>query len=118
MRITLYHNPDCSKSRETLRLIRATGIEPEIRLYLESSFSEQELLILQQKLQLPMAALMRTADALYSELGLDAQDCNDNARLRALLEHPILLNRPIAVGDMGACICRPPERVVALLPFT
>lgn len=116
MPITLYHNPDCSKSRETLRLIRAAGLEPEIRHYLDSPLTEAELLALQVKLKLPIAALMRTSDALYAELGLDAQDCSERMRLHALLQHPALLNRPIASNAEKACICRPPETVLEILP--
>ena len=76
---------------------------------------EAELLVLQEKLQLPLAALMRTADALYAELGLDAQNCDDKERLRALQAHPALLNRPIAINSKGACICRPPEKVLEII---
>ncbi|HWR95740.1 MAG TPA: arsenate reductase (glutaredoxin) [Arenimonas sp.] len=114
--ITLYHNPRCSKSRETLALIRTAGIEPCIVEYLDAPLSHVELESLLSALQLPVSGLMRTGDALYAELALDASDCTDEMRLDALQAHPLLFNRPVAVGPLGARICRPPEMVLEILP--
>lgn len=114
--ITLYHNPHCSKSRATLALIRAAGIEPRIVEYLDAPLSRTELASLLGALQLPVSGLMRTGDALYAELALDSSDCSDEKRLDALQAHPLLFNRPVAVGPLGARICRPPELVLEILP--
>lgn len=113
---TLYHNPRCSKSRETLALIRAAGIEPRLVEYLETPLSREELQSLLADLRLPVSGLMRTGDALYAELGLDAPACTDAERLAALAAHPALFNRPVVVGPVGARVCRPPETVLEILP--
>lgn len=114
--IVLYHNPRCSKSRETLALIRAAGIEPRVVEYLDTPPARAELEALLAVLALPASGLMRTGDALYAELGLDAPACTDAERLAALAAHPVLLNRPVAVGPLGARVCRPPETVLEILP--
>lgn len=114
--ITLYHNPRCSKSRDTLALIRAAGIDPRVVEYLETPLSYAELESLLTALALPVNALMRTGDALYAELGLDAPACTDAERLAALAAHPALFNRPVVVGPWGARVCRPPETVLEILP--
>lgn len=113
---TLYHNPRCSKSRETLALIRAAGIEPRLVEYLETPLSRVELESLLADLRLPVSSLMRTGDALYAELGLDAPACTDAERLAALAAHPALFNRPVVVGPWGVRVCRPPETVLEILP--
>lgn len=114
--ITLYHNPRCSKSRDTLALIRAAGIDPRVVEYLDTPLSYAELESLLTALALPVNALMRTGDALYAELGLDAPACTDAERLAALAAHPALFNRPVVVGPWGARVCRPPETVLEILP--
>jgi arsenate reductase len=114
--ITLYHNPACSKSRDTLALIRAAGIEPRIVEYLDAPLSRTELETLRGALGLPVSGLMRTGDALYAGLALDAADCSDEKRLDALLANPPLFNRPIVLSPLGARVCRPPEAVLEILP--
>ena len=114
--VTLYHHPACSKSRETLALIRAAGIEPHIVDYMATPLSRQELESLCSLLGIPVTGLMRTGDSLYTELGLDAADCTDGQRLDALQKNPLLFNRPVAVSGRGACICRPPKTVLEILP--
>ena len=114
--LTLYHNPRCSKSRETLALIRQAGIEPHIIDYLESPLTRSELQALAERLQLPVSGLMRVNDALYAELHLDDADCTDAQRLEALHSHPQLFNRPVAESSLGVRICRPPETVREILP--
>lgn len=116
MQVTLYHNPACSKSRETLALIRAAGIEPCIVEYLDTPLSRAELVSLSSALGLPVSGLMRTGDALYAGLALDAPDCSDEMRLDALLANPPLFNRPVVLGPLGARVCRPPEAVLEILP--
>lgn len=114
--LKLYHNPACSKSRETLALIRQAGIEPRIIDYLQSPLSRDELQALAERLQLPISGLMRVNDPLYDELGLADADCTDAQRLDALHAHPQLFNRPVAESALGARICRPPEVVLEILP--
>jgi arsenate reductase len=114
--ITLYHNPLCSKSRETLAIIRDAGFEPNIIEYLTNPFSRHELQELAKQLQCPISGLMRVNDALYAELKLRDENCSDEKHLDALLSRPQLFNRPIAVSALGARICRPPELVLEILP--
>ena len=114
--VTLYHNPACSKSCETLALIRAAGIEPEIIDYLQNPLSRHDLEALRRALDLPAACLLRTGDARYAALGLDAAGCTDDQRVQALVAEPSLFNRPVAVSARGARICRPPETVLDILP--
>ncbi|MEY2867297.1 MAG: Arsenate reductase, partial [Pseudomonadota bacterium] len=114
--ITLYHNPACSKSRETLALIRAAGIEPVVIDYLQNPLSRHDLEALRAALGLSVVCLLRTGDARYAQLGLDAPDCSDETRIQALLAEPSLFNRPVAVSTRGARICRPPETVLDILP--
>ena len=116
--VTLYHNPRCSKSRETLELIRAAGIEPRVVEYLDAPPTRTELENLLAALGLPVSSLMRTGDPLYAELGLDAPECGDGERLAALAANPALFNRPVAVSALGARVCRPPETVREILPAT
>ena len=115
-KITLYHNPKCSKSRETLSIIRAAGIEPTIIEYLIHPLSQNELQELATLLQCSISSLMRVNDALYSELNLSEENCAEQKRLDALLLYPQLFNRPIAESELGARICRPPELVLEILP--
>lgn len=115
MPIILYHNPDCSKSRETLAIIRGVGIEPQIIDYLKSPLSRNELQALADRLQLPISGLMRVNDDLYAELNLADENCTDMQRLDALYAHPKLFNRPIAESELGARVCRPPETVLEIL---
>jgi arsenate reductase (glutaredoxin) len=114
--VTLYHNPACTKSRETLALIRTAGFEPKIIDYLESPITLSELQALAERLKIPTSGLMRMNDALYAELKLDAPDCTDVQRMDALHYHPQLFNRPIAESMIGVRICRPPEIVLDILP--
>jgi arsenate reductase len=114
--VTLYHNPACSKSRDTLALIRAAGIEPKIIDYLQNPLSRHDLEALRAALGLPVVCLLRTGDARYAEMGLDAPDCSDEQRMQALVAESSLFNRPVAVSACGARICRPPETVLDILP--
>lgn len=116
MTITLYHNPLCSKSRETLTIIRNAGFEPTIIEYLTNPLSRTALQYLAEQLNLPISGLMRINDDLYAELNLADENCTESQRLEALSQHPELFNRPIAVSELGVRVCRPPEIVLEILP--
>ncbi|MFD2740884.1 arsenate reductase (glutaredoxin) [Sulfitobacter aestuarii] len=111
--ITLWHNPRCSKSRQTLALLDAAGAEVTLRRYLEDAPSLTELRAAQEALDLPVIAMMRQGEARFRELGLSATS-NEDALLRAMAENPSLIERPIAFRDGRAVIGRPPEAVNAL----
>ncbi|KAF6661390.1 arsenate reductase (glutaredoxin) [Enterobacteriaceae bacterium EKM102V] len=112
--VTIYHNPRCSKSRETLALLNARGLTPEVVLYLHTPPDRETLQSLLQKLGMQSARqLMRTKEALYSELALS--DKEESALLDALTAHPKLLERPIVIKGDRARIGRPPEAVLDIL---
>lgn len=112
--VTLYHNPRCSKSRETLALLTAHGVEPEIVRYLESPPDRDTLQILLQKLGMASTRqLMRTKEDLYKALGLE--NASESELLDALAAHPALLERPIVINGDRARLGRPPEAVLAIL---
>lgn len=115
MSVTIYHNPRCSKSRQTLQLLREKGVEPEVALYLESPPDAAAIRGLIAKLGLASAReMMRTKEAVYKELGL--KDVDDEAALiAAMAEYPILIERPIVVSAGAARIGRPPEAVLEIL---
>ncbi|KAA5997121.1 arsenate reductase (glutaredoxin) [Pantoea sp. M_5] len=112
--VTIYHNPRCSKSRETLALLNARGLTPEVVLYLQTPPDRETLQSLLQKLGMQSARqLMRTKEALYSELALS--DKEESVLLDALAAHPQLLERPIVIKGDRARIGRPPEAVLDIL---
>ena len=113
--ITLYHNPRCSKSRATLELLRSQGQEPHIRLYLEQVPSAAELTGLLVKLGLDPRALLRKGEEAYKTLGLSDPALTDAALIKAMIENPKLIERPIAISGARAIIGRPPEAVLQLL---
>ena len=116
MSITIYHNPRCSKSRETLALLEQQHIQPEIELYLQKQYSVEHLQSLAQKLQIDdIRHMMRTKDELYRSLHLDAPNITQQQLLQAISEHSALLERPIVVNGDKAKIGRPPENVLAIL---
>jgi len=110
----LYHNPRCSKSRAALQLLELRDIEPVICRYLEQPLSEAELVELLHCLGLTAKEVLRTGEALYRELHL--ADASEDALIKAISQHPILLERPILRRGNRAVIGRPPERVLELLP--
>ncbi len=114
--ITIYHNPRCSKSRETLKLIEAAGCEPQVVEYLKSPLGKNALKALVLRMGVPVRDLLRSTEEAYKTLNLADASTSDEAIFDAMVAHPILMNRPIVVSDKGACICRPPERVLELLP--
>ena len=114
--ITIYHNPQCGTSRNTLALIRHAGLEPRIVPYLEQVPTRVELLALLAALGTPVREAMRAKEAIYKALDLDNAQWSDNALIDAMLAHPILINRPIVVTPKGARLCRPSEAGLDLLP--
>ena len=115
--ITIYHNPRCGTSRNTLALIRNTGAEPEVIEYLLTPPSRETLQALIAQLAMPVRELMRPKEKLYEELQLDNPALGDDALIDAMLAHPILINRPIVVTPLGARLCRPSEAVLDILPL-
>jgi len=113
--VTIYHNPRCGTSRNTLALIRNTGVEPEVIEYLQTPPTRDQLLALIAQLAMPVRELMRSKEALYGELGLDNPALGDEALVEAMLAHPILMNRPIVVTTLGTRLCRPSEAVLDIL---
>lgn len=113
--ITIFHNNRCSNSRGALELLRARGIEPNIVDYIATPLTAPELAELVAHLGVPVRELLRTKEAAYQALGLDQSAVSDAQILLAVAQHPQLLNRPIVVTPKGAALCRPPEKVLALL---
>ena len=115
MDIALYHNPQCSKSRATLALIRGAGIEPHVIEYLQTPLDKDTLRALVARVGVPVRALLRNGEKLYGELSLDDPALSDEQLLEVLAANPLLLNRPIAVTAHAGRICRPPELVLELI---
>jgi len=113
--VTIYHNPRCSKSRQTLELIREQGIEPTIIEYLNDPLSEKTLSKILKLLQLTPRELMRKKEAIYKDLQLDNPKLTEKQLLQQMIEHPILIERPIVVANGQAVIGRPPENVLEIL---
>ncbi len=114
--ITIYHNPACGTSRNTLAMIRNAGIEPQVIEYLKTPPSRATLIALLERMQISARELLREKGTPYLELGLDDAALTDAQLLDAMLQHPILINRPIVVSPLGARLCRPSELVLELLP--
>lgn len=114
MTLTIWHNPRCTKSRETLALLRGRGLDPEVRLYLDDPPSLAELAEAVRLLDLPARALARTGDEAFRALGLPA-DADDGAILRALARDARLIERPLVINGDRAALGRPPEAVLAVL---
>jgi arsenate reductase len=112
--VTIYHNPACGTSRNTLGLIRNAGIEPRVIEYLETPPDRATLLSLIAAMQVPVRDVVRTKEPLYADLGLAEAD--DHALVEAMLAHPVLINRPIVVTTLGTKLCRPSEVVLDILP--
>jgi arsenate reductase len=112
---TIYHNPRCSKSRQTLQLLQERGVEPEVVLYLETPPDAATLRELLKKLGIEARELLRTGEDAYKELGLKDRDLAEDDLIRAMAEHPKLIQRPIVVKGDRAVLGRPPENVLGLL---
>lgn len=116
MSITIYHNPECGTSRNTLALIRNSGAEPTIIYYLETPPSRDELRQLIAAMAIPVRALLRQNVEPYDALGLAEDRFTDDQLIDFILQHPILINRPIVVTPRGTRLCRPSEVVLEILP--
>ncbi len=114
--IIIYHNPECGTSRNTLGLIRNAGIEPHVIEYLKSPPSRALLKSLIARMGVSVRDALRVKGTPYNDLKLDDPALTDDALLDAMLEHPILINRPIVVTPLGVRLCRPSETVLDLLP--
>jgi len=114
--ITIYHNPACGTSRNTLGLIRNSGTEPRVIEYLKTPPSRDELVTLLKLMNISARALLREKGTPYAELGLDDPALGEDALIDAMMAHPILINRPIVVTPLGAKLCRPSEAVLDILP--
>ena len=114
--ITIYHNPQCGTSRNTLALIRNSGEEPEVIEYLQTPPSRETLVQLLADMGIPVRELIRQKSTPYVELKLDDPTLSDGQLLDAMLAHPILINRPIVVTPLGTRLCRPSEAVLDILP--
>ena len=114
--ITIYHNPTCGTSRNTLAMIRNSGSEAHVIEYLKSPPSKEELQELLQAMAITPRELLRQKGTPYDELGLGDPKWTDAELIDAIVQHPILMNRPIVVTPLGAKLCRPSERVLDLLP--
>lgn len=116
MTITIYHNPACGTSRNTLAMIRQSGEEPDIIEYLKTPPSRERLVELIAAMGITPRQLLREKGTPYGELGLDNPNLTDDALIDAMLAHPILINRPIVVTPLGTRLCRPSEMVLDILP--
>ncbi len=115
-RVVIYHNPNCGTSRNTLALIRNSGVEPEVILYLQTPPNRETLAVLLSAMGIPPRELLRRKGTPYDELNLDAPQWTDDELIGHMLVHPILINRPIVVTAQGTRLCRPSEEVLAILP--
>jgi len=113
--VTIYHNPACGTSRNTLAMIRQSGEEPEVIEYLKNSPSRARLVELIAAMGVPVRALLREKGTPYTELGLADPRWSDDELIDFMLAHPILINRPIVVTPRGVKLCRPSEAVLDLL---
>jgi arsenate reductase len=115
MTVAIYHNPDCGTSRNTLAMIRQSGVEPTIIEYLKTPPDRETLKQLVAAMGITVRALLREKDTPYKALGLDDPKWTDDQLLDVVVAHPILINRPIVVTPKGARLCRPSEAVLDLL---
>ena len=113
---TIHHNSDCGTSRNTLGLIRNSGVEPTVTEHLKTPPSRDELVALIRRMGIPVRAVLRQTGTPCAELGRDDPALPDAALLDAMMAHPILINRPIVVTPLGVRLCRPSEAVLDLLP--
>ncbi len=116
MDVIVYHNPDCDTSRNTLGLIRNSGVEPHIIEYLKTPPSRALLAQLIERASLTARSILREKGTPYADLGLGDPELSDDALLDAMMAHPILINRPLVVTPQGVKLCRPSEAVLDLLP--
>lgn len=114
--ITIYHNPACGTSRNVLAMIRNSGIEPTVIEYLKTPPSRETLKGLIAAMGVPVREVLRDKGTVYEERGLANPDLSDDELLDAMIEDPVLINRPIVVSETGTRLCRPSDKVLDLLP--
>jgi arsenate reductase len=114
--VTIYHNPACGTSRNTLALIRNSGEEPQVVEYLKTPPTREALADLIRRMGVPVREVLRQKGTPYEELGLGEPSLTDDQLLDAMMAHPILINRPIVVTPLGVRLCRPSEAVLSILP--
>jgi arsenate reductase len=114
--VTIFHNPACGTSRNTLALIRHAGIEPQVIEYLKTPPGKEQLRALVAAMGIPVRALLREKGTPYAELGLGDPKWTDDQLLDFMVQHPILMNRPVVATPLGTKLCRPSEEVLELLP--
>ena len=114
--ITIYHNPACGTSRNVLAMIRNSGEEPVVIEYLKTPPDRATLTALIAAMGVPVRAVLREKGTPYAELGLDDPKWSDEQLIGFMLQHPILINRPIVVTPLGTMLCRPSETVLDILP--
>jgi len=115
MTLTIYHNPACGTSRNVLEMMRQSGEDPQVIEYLQSPPTRERLVELIAAMGITPRDLLRKKGTPYEELGLDNPGLTDDQLGDAMMAHPILINRPIVVSDRGVALCRPSEKVLALL---
>ncbi|TQF36841.1 arsenate reductase [Bradyrhizobium sp. UNPF46] len=115
MSVTIYHNPACGTSRNTLAMIRQSGVEPVVIEYLKTPPSREKLVELVKAMGISVRALLREKGTPFRDLGLDDPKWSDDELIDQMLAHPILINRPIVVTPKGTRLCRPSEAVIELL---
>lgn len=114
--IVIYHNPDCGTSRNTLALIRNSGVEPHVIEYLKTPPIRALLVEMIERAGLTPRALLREKGTPYAALGLGDETLSEAALIDAMMAHPVLINRPLVVTPLGVRLCRPSERVLEILP--
>lgn len=116
MSVTIYHNPDCGTSRNTLAMIRQSGVEPTIIEYLRTPPSREKLVALLTAMNISPRELLREKGTPYAQLGLGDAKWSDDELIDFMMAHPILINRPIVETPKGVKLCRPSEAVLEILP--
>ena len=116
MAVTIYHNPACGTSRNTLAMIRASGEEPRVIEYIKHPPTRTELVALLRAMKMRPRALLREKGTPYAELGLADEKWTDDELIDFMIAHPVLINRPIVVTEKGTRLCRPSEAVLEILP--
>jgi arsenate reductase len=114
--VTIFHNPACGTSRNTLALIRHAGLEPQVIEYLKTPPGKEQLRALVAAMGIPVRALLREKGTPYAELGLADPKWTDDQLLDFMVQHPILMNRPVVATPLGTKLCRPSEDVLEILP--
>ena len=118
MSVTIYHNPDCGTSRNTLAMIRKSGVEPTVIAYLTTPPTRERLIELLAEMKMPARDLLRQKGTPYAELGLDDPSLDEDQLIDAMTAHPILINRPIVATSKATRLCRPSEVVLEILENT